>query len=344
MSANTYPKATDHIDDQIKMIQKIEKNGFTYKTTDGVYFDTFKLEEYGVLSGQKAEEKKAGARVDMKEKRNNTDFALWKLSDSESKRQMEWNSPWGKGFPGWHIECSAMSIKYLGQSFDIHTGGIDHVSVHHENELAQSMGANSVYHAQIWMHNEFLTVDNGKMSKSLGNLFTVKDLIDKKYDPIAFRYMVLGAHYRTKLNFTWEALEASENALFRLQDLVRDWDKPGVDTCKELEDEFMDAINNDLDTPKTLAIVWKLIDSDFSSSEKAGTLLKFNSILGLSLENYIAKPLSVSEEVNVLIKQRALVRKEKDWKKSDLIRNQIEKLGYLVEDMEDRQKLIEIRK
>ncbi len=340
--AQEFPKATDHIQEQINMIKLIEKNGFAYTTSDGVYFDTSKLPEYGVLSGQKAEDKKAGARVEMKEKKNPTDFALWKFSPKDQQRDMEWESSWGKGFPGWHIECSAMAEKYLGPTFDIHTGGVDHIAVHHENEIAQAVGANHAQQARFWMHGEYLTVDNGKMSKSLGNLYTIDDLVEKGIDPLSFRYFVLGAHYRTKLNFTWEALEAAQNALFRLRDIVRDWEAP-KDECDKCGKRFKDAINDDLNTPQALAIVWELVDSDKPSHTKAQTLLKFDEVLGLGLKEYIAKPLLIPDEISALLVEREKVRKEKDWKASDEIREQIKTKGFLVEDTDQGQKLREKR-
>ena len=268
--ATKFVRATDHIKEQIRMIQQIEKNGFSYQTSDGVYFDTSKLKDYGRLSGQKLEEKKAGARIEVGEKRNAADFALWKFSPAPTpsnspsgrgrgKREMEWKSPWGVGFPGWHIECSAMSRKYLDVPFDIHTGGIDHIAVHHENELAQTEAADGKLEAHVWMHSEFVTVDNGKMSKSLGNFYTIDDLVKRGYDPLAYRYFVLGAHYRTKLNFTFEALDAAQNALFRLRETVRAWDTKGKVGCAEYEKTFAEAMDDDLNTPKALAVVWDLI-------------------------------------------------------------------------------------
>lgn len=326
-----FTKATEHIQEQIEMVKKLEENGFTYRTSDGVYFDTSKLPAYGRLSGQKAEEKKAGARVEMGEKRNATDFALWKFSPEGSTREMEWDSPWGTGFPGWHIECSAMSTKYLGNLFDIHTGGVDHIPVHHENEIAQTMGAEGTIEANVWMHSEFLTMDGGKMSKSLGNLYTIQDLVEKGYDPLAYRYFVLGAHYRTKLNFTFEALEAAQNALHRLQDLVRDWDVPAVG-CAEFEQRFLDALNDDLNTPQALAVMWEMVESDQPSSAKAQALLAFDRVLGFRLNEYIAKQLQVPEEVRKLMEERETARAQKDWGESDRLRDEIASLGFEVED------------
>ena len=340
-----FVKATDHIKEQIKMIQQIEKNGFAYRTSDGIYFDTSKLHAYGRLSGQKAEEKKAGARVEMGEKKHPTDFALWKFSPSgrgRGKREMEWDSPWGVGFPGWHIECSAMSIKYLGVPFDIHTGGVDHIAVHHENELAQTEAAEGKLQANVWMHSEFLTVDGGKMSKSLGNLYTLDDLMKprgagsgsagKGYDPLAFRYLVLGAHYRSKLNFTFEALDAAQNALTKLREAVRDWEKPNGE-CHTYEEKFFGLVNEDLDTAKALALVWQLVDdSAFSTAAKGKTLLKFDEVLGLGLKDYVAKPLQVPKTVMKLVLEREVARKTKQWAESDRLRDTIAAKGFVVED------------
>lgn len=330
--ANLYPKATDHIPEQIEMVQALEKNGYTYKTSDGVYFDTSKLSDYGRLSGQKSEDKKAGARIDMGEKRNVTDFALWKCSSGESNRDMEWESPWGIGFPGWHIECSAMSVKYLDAPFDIHTGGVDHIAVHHENEIAQTSGAEGVLEANYWMHNEFLTVDNGKMSKSLGNLFTLADLEQKGYEPMVYRYFVLGAHYRSKLNFTFEALDAAKNALQKLRHTVRSWDEAGAEGVPELEELFLEALNDDLNTSQALAIVWRLIDSDEDSGKKAKTLLWMDRVLGFGLDAYIGKKEEVPENVLQFVQDRETARLEKNWEKADALREEIHALGYEVED------------
>lgn len=340
--AESYPKATDHIEDQIKMIQAIEKNGFTYQTSDGIYFDTSKLPEYGILSGQKAEEKQAGARVEMKEKRNVTDFALWKFTPTGVKREMEWESPWGKGFPGWHIECSAMSIKYLGMPFDVHTGGIDHIPVHHENELAQSLGCCGEYHARFWLHSDFLTVDGGKMSKSLGNLFTLDDLIAKGFDPIAYRYFILSAHYRTRINFTWEALEAAQNALRRLRQIVREWENPEIG-CAEYEQKFLDAINQDINISQALAVMWQMVeDEKMPTSARAQSLLKFDKVLGLGLEKYVGKKLEISDEVLDLLQDREQAREQKDWNESDRLRDEIKQRGFIVEDTAKGQKISEI--
>lgn len=333
--ASKFPRATEHIAEQIEMIEQLEKNGFTYQTSDGIYFDTLKLSDYGRLSGQKSEDKQAGSRVEMGEKKNSTDFALWKFSSSTNsgkKREMEWESPWGVGFPGWHIECSAMSKKYLGVPFDIHTGGIDHIAVHHENEIAQTEGAEGKLEANYWMHNEFITVDSGKMSKSIGNVYTISDLVEKGFDPLAFRYLCLQAHYRTKLNFTFESLEGAQNALNRLRDLIREWEPPKTG-CESFEQKFTKAIEDDLNTPEALAVLWQLVDSDCPTSEKTASLLKFDQVFGLQLEPYIGKLVDVPSDIQVLVDERIQARLEKDWKKSDQIRDELLQKGYILEDI-----------
>jgi cysteinyl-tRNA synthetase len=332
--AALYPKATDHILEQIAMVESLERGGFTYRTSDGVYFDTSKLADYGRLSGQRADGKKAGARIEMGEKRNVTDFALWKFALEGSARDMEWPSPWGMGFPGWHIECSAMSLKYLDVPFDIHTGGIDHIAVHHENEIAQTMGAEQVLEANVWMHNEFLTVEGGKMSKSLGNLYTIDELAARGYDPLAFRYFVLGGHYRSKLNFSFEALEAAQNALGKLRHAIRSWEAPATVGCTDVENEFLEGLNDDLNSPQALAVLWKLVDSDLPTDAKAKTLLWMDRVLGLRLEEVLGKPLEIPAEVQRLVEEREQARGRKDWSRSDELRDRIIALGYTVEDTE----------
>ena len=335
-------KATDHIEEQIKMVEKLEENGFTYRTSDGIYFDTSKLESYGRLGGQSSEEKEAGVRVDMGEKKNVTDFALWKFSADKSLRHMEWESPWGIGFPGWHIECSAMSTKYLGESFDIHTGGVDHIAVHHENELAQTQGAYGTLQAKYWLHNDFLVVDGGKMSKSLGNLYTLDDLEKKGFESLVYRYFVLGAHYRSRLNFTWESIEAAQNALTRLRALSRELTPATDKGCEVYESLFLEAINDDMNTSKALSIVWKLLDDKkCESGNKSHSLLFMDRVLGLGLEDYIGKKLEISSEIQALITARDKAREEKDWEASDKLRTEIESHGYEVMDTPEGTKVSE---
>ncbi|MBU4314996.1 cysteine--tRNA ligase [Patescibacteria group bacterium] len=327
------PRATDHIEGQIELVKVLDKKGFTYQTSDGIYFDTSRLADYGKLAGQKLEDKQEGARVEVnEEKKNPTDFALWKFSPKDAKRQMEWESPWGIGFPGWHIECSAMSEEYLGVPFDIHTGGIDHIPVHHTNEIAQTESAREKPLANVWMHNAFLLVDNGKMSKSLGNTYSLDDLQARGFDSIAYRYFFFGAHYRVQQNFTWEALEASQNALHKLQKIVKGLPK-GADVNEEYKSRFMERINDDLDVPGALSVLWTMIKDDNVAPElKYATLIKFDEVLGLGLSNLELGDVEVPEEVHELLDLRAKARAEKNWELSDQIRDKILELGFEISD------------
>jgi cysteinyl-tRNA synthetase len=333
LTPSVSPKATDHIAEQIAMIEAIEKNGYTYIIGDGVYFDTSKLTSYGQLSGQSMEEKEGGSRVSIGDKKHAADFALWKFSPDDVQRHMIWDSLWGKGFPGWHIECSAMSEKYLGVPFDVHTGGIDHIAVHHENEIAQTLAARNCLEANVWIHNEFLQIDGGKMSKSLGNTYTVTDLEEHKIHPLSFRLFTLGAHYRTPQNFTWEAVGASHTALGNIRDAVRELPKPHGEPDAESMTKFMERINDDLDTPGALAIFYGVLnDGAMERGTKAATLLKMDEVLGLALEDVLARTISIPSTIEKLVADRELARTEKDWKKSDEIRDEIAALGFVVND------------
>lgn len=327
------PRATEHIPEQIALILRLEEKGYTYRTSDGIYYDTSKFEAYGKLSGQKLEEKEAGARVEVNvEKRHPADFALWKFSPTGSKRHMEWDSPWGVGFPGWHVECSAMSEKYLGQPFDIHVGGVDHIPVHHENEIAQSEGAYGKPLARYWLHNEFLLVDGRRMGKSEGNAYTLDDLIAKGFDALAFRYYCLSAHYRSKLNFTWDGLKAAQNALDGLRQMARKL--PVVAKPAKIV-EFRKALEDDLNTPKALAALWDLLKSDETDDKKASALLAMDQVLGLGLGEALGRTLEAPEEVKALAEERLVARQSKDWKKSDELRDAIQAKGWIVEDKKD---------
>lgn len=338
------PRATDHIQDQVALIQELEAKGFTYQITDGIYFDTSKFPKYGSFSGQDLADKEEGARVEANpEKRNPSDFALWKFSPAGGKRQMEWESPWGVGFPGWHIECSAMSVKELGQPFDIHCGGVDHIPVHHENETAQSEAASGKPLARFWLHNEFLTVDGRRMGKSEGNAYTLDDVIVKGFDPLAFRLYCLGTHYRSKMNFTWEGMEAAQNALRKLQGIARGLDvgagsprphRLGAATAP-LRENWSDAMSDDLNTPQALAALWDVLKSDASDTEKSQVLSSIDRILGLGLTAVLGKPLEVPADVTALAQERELARQNKDWAKSDELRDQIKTKGWIVEDKKD---------
>lgn len=340
------PRATDHIPEQIKLVQDLEKAGYCYITSDGVYFDVTKWKTYGQLSGQKLEDKMAGARVEMnEEKKHPSDFAVWKFSPEGQTRQMEWDTPWGrKGFPGWHIECSAMSMKYLGHHFDIHCGGVDHIPVHHENEIAQSEAATHQKYVNYWVHGEFMMVDGRRMGKSEGNAFQIKDLIEKGMDPMAYRYLNLGTHYRIQLNFTWEGLQAAETALNRLRGQVMSLkEKFGkVDPNKVLELEkakFWEAINNDLNTAEALSILWEVVKSGASDEEKLATIENFDQVLGLKLTEKVEKNLEVPDEVQKLLDERQKARSDKNFSESDRLREEVRKLGFEVKDTAKGQEL-----
>jgi cysteinyl-tRNA synthetase len=326
--------ATDFIKEQIALVQVLEKKGFTYKTADGIYFDTSKFPDYFKLSRQNPEELRAGARIEMGEKKNVSDFALWKFSPKEEKRQMEWESPWGMGFPGWHIECSAMSMKALGDTFDIHTGGIDHINIHHTNEIAQSEAVTDKPFVKYWVHHAFLQVEGEKMSKSLGNFYTVQDIIEKGYDPMALRYLYLQTHYRQEMNFTFAALEAAQNALNRLRREIVGWDDGSI-LIPEYEAQFKAAINDDLNMPNALAVLWEVVRSDKNSAEKLATVFKFDEVLGLSLKDaksIVQKQGEVPSAVQKSLDERENLRKEKKFAEADKIREKVIGMGYKVED------------
>lgn len=336
------PRATDHIQEQIDLIKKIEENGFTYKTSDGIYFDTSRFADYGKFANLNLDKIREGARVEInEEKKNPTDFALWKFSPSTSsglpKRQMEWGSPWGTGFPGWHIECTAMSTKYLGDVFDIHTGGEDHIPVHHTNEIAQGYGAFGKMTANYWMHNAFITFKGQKISKSSGGLFTVKDLIDMGHDPLAYRYMALGSNYRKGIEFSVDGLKAAEISLNKIRAYKTDGE--GL-VNEEYRNEFISKISDDLAMPEALAVVWKMLKSDLSGEDKWATLLDFDNVLGLNLasfSNFVDE--EIPQEVLDLVEQRKKAREEKNWAESDRIREVIKQMGYLVEDSQNSCKI-----
>jgi len=355
---NVLPKATDHIKEQIKLIKKLEKKGFTYQSADGIYFDTSKLADYGKLAELHKQELRAGARIDVGDKKNITDFALWKFSyfsppaggggkrGREKKRQMEWGSSWGVGFPGWHIECSAMAAKYLGQPFDIHCGGIDHIPVHHTNEIAQSEAANEKPLANYWMHGEFLVIPGGdKMAKSGENFLTLETVKKHHLSPLAYRYFVLQTHYRKQLTFSWEALQAAQNGLEHLYNILRGWWEPKVG-CAEYEEKFFALVNNDLDMPGALALMWELLrDEKFPASARKRTVLKFDNVFGLGLAEHgeeVAETLP--KRVQKIVTERDEARRIKDWQKSDELRAKLEDMGYVVKDMKEGTKVKKTRR
>lgn len=329
-------KATDHIKEMIEFVQKLLDNGYAYETSTAIYFDVSKLDEYGMLSGIDVRKQKAGARVKVdEEKKNPYDFALF--IKAPENHIMKWESPWGLAYPGWHIECSTMSNKYLGDVFDIHTGGIDLIPTHHENEIAQSKGETGKVPAKFWMHCDYLLINGGKMSKSLGNAYLVKDLIEKGYDPLSFKMMCYTAHYRNKLNFTWEALSSSQSALLRLKEgYMRH--KNGLDDIddKQIEEyktKFHEAINDDLNMPMAMSVVWDVIKNQNKSKKLAELLLDFDKILGVRIEEPIyKKEEELPEEIKELIEKRKQARINKDWNTSDAIRDELKTKGYNVKD------------
>lgn len=346
LSPLKFAKATEHIQEMIDLIQKIADNGYTYETKEALYFDTSKFEEYGKLSGQKLEDKIQQARKEVnidKDKKNPQDFALWFKKVGRFKdHTMHWESPWGVGFPGWHIECSAMSMKYLGQTIDIHSGGVDHIPVHHENEIAQSKAAMGEDVVKFWFHNEFLLVDGKKMSKSLKNFYTIDDLKEKNINPLAFRYLCLQTHYRQQMNFTWEALEAANVAYKKLRDYIVEFKLKNEDMMlseeklnlnEEFNKNFFDNVSDDLQTPQAIAVMWDMLKSDLPNHFKLEHLLKFDKILGLNLDS--ATPEQIPNQVMNLAKERLEVRKANDFKKSDELRKQIKKLGYEIKDLKE---------
>ncbi len=335
---NVWIKATDTIKEQIDLIKKLEKKGFTYTIDDGVYFNTSKLKNYGQLWGQKAETLKPGARVEMvKGKKNPTDFALWKLSPKGTKRQMEWKSPWGVGFPGWHTECVVMGIKELGLPFDIHAGGIDHIPIHHKNEIAQAQAAYNKNHAKVWIHSDFLITEE-KMSKSKGNFIILDDLNKKDYCALSYRYLTLTAHYRSKLKFTWQSLEAAQNALKKLYGITAELYEGSprqlptrAALVSSYRKKFLGYINNDLDMPKAVALMWQMLDNKkLKHNEKYTLLLDFDKVFGIGLDK--VKKQKTPKQVLELAKERETHRKNKDWKKADKVRKKIKSLGFQIED------------
>jgi len=334
-------RATDHIKEQIVFVQELEKKGFTYKTSDGIYFDTSKFPDYGKLSN--LDDIQEGARVEANpEKKNLRDFALWKFTypngrsfnsaqdDNASRRQMEWESPWGIGFPGWHIECSAMSVKYLGDNFDIHAGGMDLASTHHPNEIAQTEAITGRQFVKHWVHAAFILVDGKRMSKSMGNNYTLSDLTEKGFDPAALRYLYLQTHYRKELNFTFDALEASQNALTKLKEEIATFKKPRIG-CAEYEERFLEAINDDLNMPQALAVLWELIKSDYPTGAKAESVARMDEVFGLNLFE-VAHTVEIPETVQKLIQEREQLRREKRFHLADGLRHKIRKMGFDLRD------------
>ena len=330
-------KATDHIKEMLEMVQKIMKNGYAYETSTAIYFDVSKLDKYGILSGINLNDQKAGARVDIDpEKRNPYDFALW--IKAPANHLMKWDSPWGPSYPGWHIECSAMSTKYLGEEFDIHTGGIDLIPTHHENEIAQNKGACGKNPAHYWIHGEYLLINGGKMSKSLGNTYLIDDIIARGYSPLAYRLFNYSCHYRGKLNFTWEGIESANTSLIRLregyQKHLNGTDNVSDDIINDMENRFHQAINDDLNMPLAMSVVWEAVKYPEKSPEIAQLLEKFDTVLGIKITEKKEEQ-QVPQEILDLVEQRKSARNEKNWAESDRLRDLIIEKGYNIKDTKD---------
>ncbi len=353
-----FTPATEHIPEMIEMVRELMNKGYAYEISDGIYFDISKFDEYGKLSGLNLEDQKAGARVEANpEKRHPADFALWKKAPKE--HIMQWESPWGMGYPGWHIECSAMGRKYLGEQFDIHTGGIDHIPVHHENEIAQSQACTGKLPARFWMHGEFLQVDGGKMSKSLGNIYTLDDLAAKGIEPLAFRYFCFSAHYRSKLNFTWDAVQSAQTALRSLRRIVQKsagegaGAVPGTSSAREATTsgdldvgekyqhflaQFNREINDDLNMPRAVALLWDATRAGLGA-RLADLATAFDRVLALDLttgkaggDGETVESSELPAEVLAILEERQEARANKDWAKSDALRDRLREMGYAVKD------------
>ena len=347
------PKATEHINQMIAFVQELCDKGYGYETSDGIYFDIEKFPGYGKLSGAKLDDQIAGARVSVNtEKHNPADFALWKKAPKE--HIMQWPSPWGMGYPGWHIECSTMSREYLGDVFDIHTGGVDHIPIHHENEIAQSEALLGKPAVHYWMHGEFLLVDNGKMSKSLGNTYTISDLMERGYSPMAYKYFCLNGHYRNKLNFTWDGLAGAQTSLHRLYEALNSHkgqaEAPKAGFVEELKREFDDAVFDDLNMPLAVSVIWKALRSPVKSSAIYDFVCACDAVLGLNLkedaENYAEEKRragdadGIDDGIKALVEERTAAKKNRDFARADAIRNQLKEMGYSLLDTREGVRII----
>ncbi len=339
ISPTKWPKATQHIKEQIELIKILEKKGYTYKTSDGIYFDTSKFKAYGKFAKLNIKDLKAGKRIGLGEKKNKTDFALWKFAEEWVKRQQEWDSPWGIGFPGWHIECSAMSAKYLGKQIDVHTGGQEHIPIHHTNEIAQSeAGFGKKPFVNYWIHFAWLLFNNEKISKSKGNTYLLSDLEENNYDPLSFRYLCLTTHYKKPLNFSFEILDHAQNAYKRLKNIVLEIkkakDKKDDKKINEQKTKFLKIINDDLNSPNGLAFLWDVVRSESLNNSEKYELVEFcDKFFGLNLTK--EEKISIPSEIKKLVEEREKARKEKNWNKADELREKINKLGFAIEDKEE---------
>lgn len=349
--AIAFPRATEYIGEQIALVKALEEKGYTYQIEDGIYFDTSRFKDYGKLGAINIAGLEEGARIGVVEgKRNPADFALWKFSrtsDSGKARLQEWESPWGTGFPGWHLECTAMIFKLLGRQIDIHTGGIDHIPVHHNNEIAQAEAATTKQYVRYWLHNDFLTIEGKKISKSLGNTIYLRNLIERGFNPLAFRYLLLTAHYRSPINFTWTALEAAQTALTRLYRIFFEELPKTGDPAPAFIAAFTEAIGNDLDTPKAIALIWEMLkDPSVTPTQKHGNLLYADRVLGLGLRDSkkrmaqmtsltVLRAADVPSDIQALIDAREKARAAKDFATSDRLRDELMAKGYSLEDGPD---------
>ncbi len=334
-------KATDHINDMIALIERLEAKGHTYTAGGNVYFSIDTFPRYGEMARLKVDELQAGARIEVDpNKRNPKDFVLWFTQSKFANQAMVWPSPWGVGYPGWHIECSAMSMKYLGETFDLHCGGIDHIPVHHTNEIAQSEAATGKRWVNYWIHGEFLINETGKLSKSKGEFLTLSYLQEKGYHPLDYRYFSLGGHYRSQLVFSWQALDSARSARERLVKQVLALKGEASSPASTLSeqgqgytDTFIGHLNNDLNTPRALATVWTLLkDGEVSAAEKLAILYEADKILGLSLEEVKEEIITIPEEVQALVDQRTEAKAAKEWSKADELRDIVENMGYSLKD------------
>jgi cysteinyl-tRNA synthetase len=347
------PRATEYVKQMQEMVQALIDKGFCYATDLAVYFDISKAKDYTRLSGQDLEKNISEAgKGDASDpgKRNSADFSVWFFKAGAHKNALQtWSHKFifsdgkiieGEGFPGWHLECSAMNYAIFGPTIDIHMGGVEHIPVHHTNEIAQIEAFSGEKFVHLWLHNEHLMVDGGKMSKSLGNVYSVDSLKEQGFEPLVYRYFLLGAHYRSKQNFTLEALQGAKSAFDKLRETVRDWEVSGEKISEEYKKRFFSAIEDDLNTPQALAVMWEMIgDATCPSSEKAATLLEFDKVLGLKLDEFIGKKTEVPDEVMILVKAREAARVNKNWSESDRLRDEIAKLGFIVEDTPQGQKI-----
>ncbi|RPJ75695.1 MAG: cysteine--tRNA ligase [Desulfobacteraceae bacterium] len=340
-------KATDSIPEQIDLIRVLEAKGFTYRARDGIYFDTAKFPDYARLSSQNLDALREGARVEKNpDKRNATDFALWKFSPAGARRQMEWDSPWGVGFPGWHIECSAMSMKFLGEQLDIHCGGVDHIDIHHTNEIAQSEAATGRKFFNYWLHGAFLNITGGKkMAKSEGNFLTLENALNSRgIPPLVYRFASFLTHYRKPMEYSDESIQAAKNGLEHLGNQVREIAKAAAGAAGEVapgyREKFLEAVNDDLNMPRAMAVIQELLKSELPAADRQATILDFDRVLGLSLAE-ASRPDELPAAVETLVEARRRARAAKQWAESDRLRDEIQALGYTVKDTRDG---MEIRK